>query len=179
MIRAEPVLVEAACSGDSAAVEKLLAVCQPDLRRFARRACVTSEDAEDAVQFALWQLYRKVGALRTAATFATWLFRIIERECSRLFRMRSRTQAWDSTFDHMLRQEPLPYELRSDLVAAIAELAEPYRQVLILRDIDELTAPETAERLNISIDAVKSRLHRARAMMRERLLSSGYLAAEK
>ncbi len=71
MIRAEPVLVEAACSGDAAAVEKLLAVCQPDLRRFARRTCSTSEDAEDAVQVALWQLYRKVGALRTAATFAT------------------------------------------------------------------------------------------------------------
>ena len=74
MIRAEPVLVEAACGGDSAAVERLLAVCQPDLRRFARRTCSTHEDAEDAVQFALWQLYRKVGALRTAATFATCLF---------------------------------------------------------------------------------------------------------
>jgi RNA polymerase sigma factor (sigma-70 family) len=177
MIRAEPVLVEAACSGDSAAVEKLLAVCQPDLRRFARRTCSTAEDAEDAVQFALWQLYRKVGALRTAATFATWLFRIVERECMRLLRLRSRTQAWDEAFDHMLRQEPLPHELRSDLVSAIAALPEPYRVVLVLRDIDELTAPETSERLNISLDAVKSRLHRARTMMRERLLSTGYLAA--
>ena len=63
------------------------------------------------------------------------------------------------------------------LVSAIAALPEPYREVLVLRDIDELTAPETAERLNISIDAVKSRLHRARTMMRERLLSSGYLAS--
>ena len=177
MIHAEPLLVEAACGGDSAAVEKLLTVCQPDLRRFARRTCSTSEDAEDAVQFALWQLYRKVGALRTAATFATWLFRIVERECARLFRMRSRTQTWDEAFDHMLRTEPLPYELRSDLVAAIAQLPDPYRQVLVLRDIDELTAPETAERLSISIDAVKSRLHRARALIRERLLSSGYLSA--
>ncbi len=177
MIRAEPVLVEAACSGEAAAVEKLLAVCQPDLRRFARRTCATSEDAEDAVQFALWQLYRKVGALRTAATFASWLFRIVERECSKLLRRRARTQAWDDAFDHLLRQEPLPHELRSDLVAAIAALPEPYRQVLVLRDIDELTAPETAERLNISVEAAKSRLHRARAMMRERLLASGYLGA--
>jgi RNA polymerase sigma factor (sigma-70 family) len=175
MIRAEPVLVEAACSGDAAAVEKLLAVCQPDLRRFARRTCSTSEDAEDAVQVALWQLYRKVGALRTAATFASWLFRIVERECYRLFRARSRTQAWDEAFDHMLRQEPLPHELRSDLVAAIAALPEPYREVLVLRDVDELTAPETAVRLNISLEAVKSRLHRARMMIRERLLASGYL----
>ena len=176
MIRAEPVLVEAACSGEAAAVEKLLAVCQPDLRRFARRTCATSEDAEDAVQFALWQLYRKVGALRTAATFASWLFRIVERECSKLLRRRARTQAWDDAFDHLLRQEPLPHELRSDLVAAVTALPEPYRQVLVLRDIDELTAPEAADRLNISVEAVKSRLHRARQMMRERLLSSGYLA---
>ncbi len=58
-------------------------------------------------------------------------------------------------------------------------LPEPYREVLVLRDVDELTAPETAERLNISIDAVKSRLHRARTMVRERLLSSGYLASEQ
>ena len=81
MIRAEPHLVEAARGGDVAAVERLLVVCQPDLRRFARRACSTGEDAEDAVQIALWQLYRKIGALRAAATFATWMFRIIEREC--------------------------------------------------------------------------------------------------
>src|SRR5262245_1596898 len=50
MIRAEPQLVEAARSGDAAAVERLLVVCQPDLRRFARRACSSGEDAEDAVQ---------------------------------------------------------------------------------------------------------------------------------
>ncbi len=47
----------------------------------------------------------------------------------------------------------------------------------MLRDIDELTAPETAERLNISVDAVRSRLHRARTMIRERLLASGYLGS--
>src|SRR5205809_8042212 len=68
MIGAEPHLVEAARGGDVAAVERLLVVCQPDLRRFARRACSNGEDAEDAVQIALWQLYRKIGALRAAAT---------------------------------------------------------------------------------------------------------------
>jgi RNA polymerase sigma factor (sigma-70 family) len=178
MIRAEPHLVEAARGGDVAAVERLLVVCQPDLRRFARRACSTGEDAEDAVQIALWQLYRKIGALRAAATFATWLFRIIERECYRLFRVRSRLQALDQSLDHMLQHEPLPLELRKDLTAAIAALPVIYREVLILRDIDELTAPEAAEHLNISTDAVKSRLHRARQMMREQLLASGYLAVE-
>ncbi|MGO8908362.1 MAG: RNA polymerase sigma factor [Bradyrhizobium sp.] len=174
---AEPQLVEAACGGDAAAVEKLLVVCQPDLRRFARRACSTTEDAEDAVQIALWQLYRKIGALRTAATFATWLFRIIERECYRLFHARDKLQALDQSLDAVLRQEPLPLALRKDLVAAIATLPEPYRQILILRDIDELSASEAADQLSVSIDAVKSRLHRARAMVRDHLLAGGYLAS--
>src|SRR5262245_7187720 len=124
MIGAEPQLVEAARSGDVAAVERLLAVCQPDLRRFARRACSTGEDAE---QIALWQLYRKIGALRVAATFATWMFRIIERECYRLFRARSRLQALDESLDRMLQQDPLPLELRKDLTNAIAALPVIYR----------------------------------------------------
>jgi RNA polymerase sigma factor (sigma-70 family) len=178
MIAAEPRLIEAACGGDTAAVERLLVVCQPDLRRFARRTCSTSEDAEDAVQIALWQLYRKIGALRTAATFAAWLFRIIERECYRLFRARRKLSEWDQSLEQVLRQEPLPLELRKDLIAAIAALPAVYREVLILRDIDELTAPEAAQHLGISTDAVKSRLHRARGMMRERLLANGYLASD-
>lgn len=174
---AEPTLIEAACGGDAAAVEKLLAVCQPDLRRFARRACSTHEDAEDAVQVALWQLYRKIGALRTAATFTSWLFRIIERECYRLFHARDKLRALDEALDALLRQEPLPLALRKDLVTAIAMLPEPYRKILIMRDVDEVSAPEAAEQLGISPEAVKSRLHRARSMVRERLLAGGYLAS--
>ncbi len=174
---AEPQLVEAACGGDAAAVEKLLVVCQPDLRRFARRACSNGADAEDAVQIALWQLYRKIGALRTAAAFASWLFRIIERECYRLLRARGKLQPLDESLDDVLRQQPLPLALRKDLIAAIAALPEPYRKILILRDIDELTAPEAASQLGISIDAAKSRLHRARALVRDNLLAGGYLAS--
>jgi RNA polymerase sigma factor (sigma-70 family) len=173
---AEPRLVEAACGGDAAAVEKLLVVCQPDLRRFARRTCSNRDDAEDAVQIALWQLYRKIGALRTAAAFASWLFRIIERECYRLLHARGRLQALDTSLDEVLRQEPLPLALRNDLVAAIAALPEPHRKILILRDIDELTAPEAADQLGISVDAAKSRLHRARVLVRDSLLAGGYLA---
>jgi len=55
-------------------------------------------------------------------------------------------------------------------------LSPPYREVLILRDVHELTAPETAVQLGISVEAVKSRLHRARATLREHLLASGYWA---
>ena len=68
MMRAQTQLIEAARQGDCGAISELLTVCQPDLKRFARRTCSTTEDAEDAVQIALWQLYRKVGLLRCAAT---------------------------------------------------------------------------------------------------------------
>lgn len=174
-MRASPSLIEAACSGNRTAVEQLLAVCQPDLRRFARRTCSTSEDAEDAVQVALWQLHRKIGALKMVEAFATWLFRIVERECYRLFRRRAPAdvQIGDSELPDV-PAPAVPLDLRIDLTAAIAALPAPYRTVLILRDVDELTAPETASQLGISPEAVKSRLHRARAMVRERMMKSGY-----
>ena len=74
-------LIELACKGDEQALEKLLVICQPDIKRSARRTCSSSEDIDDAVQIALWQLYRKISMLKTVATFSSWLFRIVEREC--------------------------------------------------------------------------------------------------
>jgi RNA polymerase sigma factor (sigma-70 family) len=173
-MKASPQLVDAARGGDAQAIAQLLTQCQPDLKRFARRTCSTAEDAEDAVQAALWQLYRKIGALRTAATFAVWLFRIVERECFRLFRGRQAMQGQDGADVEAVAAPALPLDLRMDLSRAIAALPEAYREVLILRDVDELTAPEVAGHLGLSVDAVKSRLHRARAMVRERLMASGY-----
>ena len=81
-------LIKYACLGDAHALNQLLLVCQPDIRRFARRICSTTEDVEDAVQFTLWQLHKKIGTLKTISSFTSWLFRIIERECYRLFKVR-------------------------------------------------------------------------------------------
>jgi DNA-directed RNA polymerase specialized sigma24 family protein len=88
-----------------------------------------------------------------------------------------RLETWHQLHDHELGQEPLPLELRRDLIGAIAALPAIYREVLILGDVHELTAPEAAQLPNIPTDAVKSCLHRAREMMREHLLTKGYLAA--
>lgn len=167
-------LVEDARTGNTQAIAQLLSVCQPDLKRFARRTCSTAEDAEDAVQLALWQLYRKIGALRTAATFAVWLFRIVERECFRLFRSGTAGQSKDGPDIETIAALPVPLDLRLDLSRAIGALPALYREVLILRDVDELTAPEVAQHLGVSVEAVKSRLHRARAMVRTSLMASGY-----
>ena len=167
-------LVAAAKAGDAAALDRLLAVWQPDLMRFARRTCANAEDAEDAVQAALWQLHRRIGTLRVIAAFTSWLFRIVERECRRLLGLQRRTVPLENADPSALRIEPVPSDLRRDLGAMIAALPDLYREVLILRDIEELTAPEAAAQLDISVEAVKSRLHRARGMLREKLLGSGY-----
>src|SRR3954467_8675563 len=74
-----PALVEAAQRGEAGAIEQLLAATKPDLQRFARRLCAGPEDAEDAVQNALWILHRKVGMVRAVPAFAGWLFRVVAR----------------------------------------------------------------------------------------------------
>ncbi len=174
-MRAPSQLIEAARRGDSGAVSTLLTVCQPDLKRFARRTCSTTEDAEDAVQIALWQLYRKVGLLRSAAAFTTWIFRIVERECYRLYRTARGTEPLDEVLEHDLPQAAVvPIDLKLDLAGAMERLTPPYLEVLLLRDVQELTAPEVAAQLGLSLEAVKSRLHRARTQVREQLLASGY-----
>ena len=174
MIRASAPLVEAACAGDERALSQLLRTCQPDLKRFARRTCANSEDAEDAVQVALWQLHRKIGTLGTVAAFATWLFRIVERECYRIFRRSASKDRLSEPLADELAAPAIPSDLRLDLTKAIAALPEAYRVALILRDVEELTAPDVAQSLGLSVEAVKSRLHRARAMVRESLMNGGY-----
>jgi RNA polymerase sigma factor (sigma-70 family) len=154
----------------------LLATTRPDLQRFARRLCAGPEDAEDAVQNALWVLHRKVGMVRAVPAFAGWLFRVVARECRRL--MRKAGLPLDDAEVETIAAPRIPSELQRDLAAAIEALPEGYRTVLIMRDIEEMTAPETAEILKLSLEAVKSRLRRAREQVRERLLAGGYFGEE-
>jgi RNA polymerase sigma factor (sigma-70 family) len=173
-MKIDPVVVEAASKGDSSALDQLLTHSRPDLKRFARRVCATSEDAEDAVQVALWKMHRNIGGLRTVSAFAAWIFRIIERECFRTFRALKNTQPIDEQLEASLPAAQARDELRQDLIAAIAALPPAYSEILIMRDVNEWTAPEAAAHLGISVEAAKSRLHRARSLMRERLSAGQY-----
>lgn len=159
-------LIEAARQGDEQALVHLLDACQPDLRRYARRNCAT-EDVEEAVQDALFILYRRLGALRTLATFSGWLFQIVKRACLRRLRGRNQHVAADEkegqTFDS------LDVEMRLDLCRSIAMLPDIYREVVILRDVKGLTAVEAARELGTSVEATKSRLHRGRYLIRQSL----------
>ncbi len=162
-------LILSAQTGDPAAISRLLAVCQADARRYAYKHCQVS-DIDDAVQESLLIVSRKVKALKAAAAFSGWLFTVIKRECRKLERM-------------MFRHDPLPEEaaeqllaqrtdeaLRLDLANALESLPAHYLEVVLLRDFEELTIAEIAARLDEPQGAIKSRLHRARELVREYML---------
>jgi RNA polymerase sigma factor (sigma-70 family) len=165
----DPQMVLAARDGDALALERLLANSRTQVVRYAERHCVV-HDVEDAVQESLFQASRHIGRLRAIEAFAGWLFRIVKRECDRLKR------GWRLNVHDYAPELPLPEpvyrsaeELRCDIVAALQSLPAHYREVLLLRDAEELTIEEIAQQLALTRLAVKARLHRARVLVREYL----------
>ncbi|MEO6278813.1 sigma-70 family RNA polymerase sigma factor [Roseateles sp.] len=159
-------LVACARAGDAQALEALLRRCQPDLRRYARRHCA-SHDVDDAVQDAMWIVARRVPTLRVAAALSSWLFVTVRRLCMRLLKQRQPTEPLneEEPFHAVESQDAL----RLDLARALEELAPIYREVLVLVDVMGHTVPEAADALSVGLETTKSRLHRARALMRRRL----------
>jgi RNA polymerase sigma factor (sigma-70 family) len=170
-------LLAQARAGDPAALEALLRHCQPDLRRYARRHCHT-DDVDEAVQDALWILSRRLTALRAVAALSSWLFQVVKRSCLRL-RARSfppQQQALDDEQPELMHDERATHDLQLDLAQVLAGLPQHYREMLVLIDLLGHSAEEAAAQLNLSIEATKSRLHRARMMVRERWPETGDLA---
>lgn len=167
-MRHDPLLLESASQGDLAAVEQLLVLCRPELRRIAQSQCASSVDPDDAVQESLLLIYRRIGALRTLASFPAWSFSIVRRECQRLLRS-MRGEAALPEPDHPLFAYTDHYDLRRDLAVAIQSLPEKYREAIILRDFEEFSITEIANQLLLTREAVKSRIHRGRQMVQEYL----------
>ncbi|MFY0477003.1 RNA polymerase sigma factor [Achromobacter marplatensis] len=164
-------LILAAQTGDETAISRLLAVCQADARRYAYKHCHAS-DVDDAVQESLLIVSRKVGGLKAAAAFSSWLFTVIKRECRKLARAMFKLDPLpDELAEEQLLQRPND-DLRIDLAHALESLPAHYLEVVLLRDFEELTIAEIAERLGEPSGAVKSRLHRARELVREYMLST-------
>lgn len=170
MMRVDGAVFAAAQAGDPSALERLLSELQPDIRRYARRQCHRSSAVEDVVQEALIVLYRRVGSVRDPLALAGWVFRVVTRLCMLpvLGLMRGAEQLSERhEAEHFARMPT--HELRLDLVRALESLPAMYREVVLLRDMEQLTIGEAAERLGITREATKSRLHRARALLREYL----------
>jgi RNA polymerase sigma factor (sigma-70 family) len=165
-----PALLSAAHGGDPGALEDLLRLARPDVRRYAQRHCLIS-DVDDAVQEALWVMARRLHQLRALAAFSGWLLRVVQRECRRLGRVALRYDPYDeAAVDAWLARHD-DNALRRELASAIESLPPHYREVLLLRDFEELTIGEIAARVGDGPAAVKSRLHRARTLAREYLLA--------
>lgn len=161
-------LVEAARGGDEQALVSLLAAAQPDIRRYAARNCRMA-DADDVVQETLLLLYRRVGTLRAVASFSAWMFAVARRACLRLLRLGAAKPLEGD--DAAVRFVHLrPEDIRIDVSRAIQSLPEHYREVVLLRDIEEMSVDEIAAALDLTRESVKARLHRARGMIREYLV---------
>lgn len=166
-------LLLAAQSGDRHALTQLLVALQPDIRRYARRLCHRASVIEDVVQEALIVVYRRVGTIRSPAALAGWLLTVIARLCMlpALMLMRGVEELASLEESRELAKVP-PDELRIDLVNAIESLSPSHREVLLLRDLEDLTIGEIAQRLGVTREAAKSRLRRARTLVREYLLGT-------
>lgn len=153
--------------------------------RLAQHVTNNREDAEDVLQETFMKAYEHLDQFQGNSKFYTWIVRIAVNQALMKLRRRktdksvSMDENIDTGEDTIVReiaawgedpeQRFSREELGRILGDAVESLEPPYRSVFVLRDIDELSTEETAEALNLSIPAVKSRLLRARLQLREKL----------
>ncbi|HWZ13177.1 MAG TPA: sigma-70 family RNA polymerase sigma factor [Acidobacteriaceae bacterium] len=184
-IHPDVALVERARAGELAAFDQLVRQYERQVFRIAQHITQNREDAQDVVQDAFFKAYQKLEQFQGNSKFYTWLVRIAVNEA--LMRLRKRRTAKTVSMDEDVQTEdgslprdfadwtPNPEqqykqaELKEILQKTIQGLPPGFRTVFTLRDVEGLSTEETAEALNLSIPAVKSRLLRARLQLRERL----------
>ena len=169
-------LLDRARQGDRAALEELLAQHAPAIYRFSLRMCRNAADAEDTLQDTLLAIAGHLGDFAGRASLSSWIFALTRSACTRRRRGLKNRPAQNVEDAPQLRDaRPNPeenagqQELSAVLTAALEQLPEAYREVLLLRDMEGLSAAEAADALGVSVDACKSRLHRARQALREAL----------
>jgi RNA polymerase sigma-70 factor, ECF subfamily len=183
--RTEAELIESILGGETQLYHQLIRPYERSVYLMAL-SCVKSEsEAEDVAQEAFLKAFRNLAGFRAEAKFSTWLISITLNEArSRLRRRASlREESLDAPPDEdkpvspaLLRDwREIPSEtlereeVRALLRKAVETLPDIYREVFLLRDVEELNVNETAATLKISIAAVKVRLHRARMMLQKQL----------
>jgi RNA polymerase sigma-70 factor (ECF subfamily) len=173
-------LLDRAQAGDRDALETLLTRHQARIYRFGLRMCRDPEDARDVLQDTLFAMARGIRDFRGASSMSTWLYTIARSFCikkrrrSKFAPIVERSIDTDAGVEAAELTDPAknPHDTLADkqveaaLATAIGELAPKYREVLLLRDVEGLSAAEVAEVLGLSVQAVKSRLHRARLSVR-------------
>jgi len=164
-------------AGDAPAFEELVMTYQHRVFGVALRMLGNRAEAEDVAQEAFVRAHRALGGFRGDAKLSTWLYAITSRLC--LNRLASGERRMARQGEHALLRlsdaGPRPdaalerRELETALGRAIAELPEDRRIVVVLRDIEGLSYEEIAQVLELELGTVRSRLHRARAELKEKL----------
>jgi RNA polymerase sigma-70 factor (ECF subfamily) len=181
-------LVDAARRGDRGAFDELVRRTHRDTLRLALRLTADPEDARDVVQDAYLRAYKGIRRFRGDAQFSTWLYRITAN-CASSHAGRGARHRHDeldgeaAVVDARPESDPAVVAeagaLRRDLDAAIAELPDRLRAVVVLRDVYDLPHEAIAAELGISESAAKVRLHRARLRLRERLFADAEVEEDR
>lgn len=181
----ESTRIESAKRGSSAAFDELVYEHRDRVYRALIKACGNPETAQDVLQDALINAFRALENFRGDAQFATWLYTIARRLCIRTRKKLDRFFSLDDPLvteegQQILRQimdehaqNPelmvIENELKERVRSVVDSLPDNLRQVIMLRDMEGYSTDETAQKLNLTIPAVKARLHRAREQVRQEI----------
>jgi RNA polymerase sigma-70 factor (ECF subfamily) len=184
----EELLIRRSKDGDVAAFEELIRRYEDRIHGYSVRMCRQKEDAQDVFQDTFLAAFRGLKHFKGRSRLATWFYKIASNACLKKRRKgkfepkdfqsldafhpgsgkpgeSAQVSDWSRSPVRHLEEK----ELRGALDRAVADLPAEYRAVLVLRDMEGLSAQETARALQISVAAVKSRLHRARLFLRRQL----------
>lgn len=177
-------LVEEVRAGNDVSFEELISRYSAKVHSLASRLTRNPEDAEEVLQDVFVTVHRKLAGFEGKSSFSSWLYRVTMNAA--FMKLRKRRQDHTVALEDILQQthvvpalkspesayvdsQSIRNELLEALEAAIRKLPDEYRPVFILRDVDGLTSREVGKLLDLSVPAVKSRLHRSRLMVRRRL----------
>jgi len=177
-------------AGETGAFDRFVEYFRPKIFHYSWLMCGHREDAEEVAQETLLKVFESAEQLREPEKVRPWVFRIAKNACLMKRRKSIFAPARELSLDEFMpakNQDGNPVrieiadwsslpdgkallsEMRELLEKAIRELPEVYRSVILLRDMEELSTQETAQILDVSDDVVKTRLHRARLAIRQRL----------
>ena len=178
----ESKLIELAKSGDRQALAQLVKNNEQTVYNFSFKICRDKDKAENIMQETFFSMIKSLHQFDGNSKLSTWLYRIVSNHCLMLARKdKSRTfvsidnddglyeDKYTADWSNIPNQNIENTELRKILDETIDKLSPEYRIVFLLRDVEGLSTEETAEMTELSVPAVKSRLHRARAFLRKEL----------
>jgi len=183
LLMEETELIQKAQSGDKQALAGLIKKYEQTIYNFSFKICRDKNYAEHIMQETFYSMVKSLHQFDHNSKLSTWLYRIVANHCLMMARKaKSRSFVSFDDDDENLFEEKyaadwnsIPYkdtenkELKRILDTAIQNLSPDYRMVFLLRDVEGLSTEETAQVTELSIPAVKSRLHRARAFLRKEI----------